>query len=525
MNATAFGGENTHVLGIDLGTRYALSALFLEGRGVVVLPNRWGNRRTPSVTAWTGAGWCAGETAARGEVKNPSTTWWDMKRKAGSSWRTQCGRTAITAEDVLAPLLTLLREDGEAFLGNFLGSCVLTVPASFSFSERSAMARAARAAGFTSVRIVNEPTAAALAFGSSGRFLILDYGAGTVDISIVESGDGVWQVLESTGTPSSGGRDFDVALASFLTERIGMPPQEDNSPLWRIFLSEAENIKIALSSCVSCEWSPPAGVNAPPLVVFRSEFEALVRFSLEGIVKKVAQLWKKYSPSKLLLVGGGSRIPLLRALLEERVARPEHLNQCPDEAVVTGAALYGAASRSERLLLDVLSQSLGILAADGTPVPLLEKGMYLPVRAEKRFSSVGSGPFALKIFQSEGGSRRIISTVRIPDAVRGEEITLSFSVDSGGLLRIDLCREDGRTAIISPLELGNFHEGPFDEAPEELQSLEIRFARLSPVLSTAQQARGTILFRTVKSLHEGEYYSEGVDSLEQMISELERVIC
>ncbi len=176
--------EDGPVLGIDLGTRYALCAVFDGVQGPVVVPNRWGKRSTPSVTAWTGSGWTAGETAAAGEMKHPSTTWWDLKRKVGTPWKGRCGRASVSAEDALVPLLTLLREDGEAFLGAFVEACVLAVPASFSFAERSAMARAARSAGFSRSRIVNEPTAAALAFGSSGRFLILDYGAGTVDLSV-----------------------------------------------------------------------------------------------------------------------------------------------------------------------------------------------------------------------------------------------------------------------------------------------------------------------------------------------------
>lgn len=514
--------EDGPVLGIDLGTRYALCAVFDGVQGPVVVPNRWGKRSTPSVTAWTGSGWTAGETAAAGEMKHPSTTWWDLKRKVGTPWKGRCGRASVSAEDALVPLLTLLREDGEAFLGAFVEACVLAVPASFSFAERSAMARAARSAGFSRSRIVNEPTAAALAFGSSGRFLILDYGAGTVDLSVVECGGGVWQVIESRGTPSCGGRDFDAALALLLAEKTGTNPGGADSPLYRLLLSEAEDVKIALSGCLSHEWSPPAAPGAASVTVTRREFEGLVRPSLERVVAMAESLWKEHEPSKLLLVGGGSRIPLLRTLLAERVARPEHLSRCPDEAVVIGAALYGSQARTERLLLDVLSDNLGILAADGTPVPLLEKGMHLPVRAEKKFSSVGSGPFTLRVFQGDQG--RVISTVRISDAGKGEVIVLVFAVDSGGLLRIDIRREDGRTAVIPPLEVGTPGASSFEQQPGDLLDLEKRFARVSPVLSPAQQARGEVLFRTVKSLRDEGCYPEGAESLEQMVAEMERVI-
>jgi molecular chaperone DnaK len=148
--------------------------------------------------------------------------------------------------------------------------------------------------------------------------------------------------------------------------------------------------------------------------------------------------------------------------------------------------------------------------------------MHLPVRAEKKFSSVGSGPFTLRVFQGDRG--RVISTVRISDAGKGEVIVLVFAVDSGGLLRIDIRREDGRTAVIPPIEVGTPGASSFEQQPGDLLDLEKRFARVSPVLSPAQQARGEVLFRTVKSLRDEGCYPEGAESLEQMVAEMERVI-
>lgn len=514
-----WGGERP-VLGIDLGTRHALLAVFDESRGPQVVTNRWGKRSTPSVTAWTGSGWTAGETAAAGEMKHPSSTWWDLKRKISTPWKGRYGRLAVSAEEALVPLLTLLREDGEAYLGAFAEDCVLTVPASFSFAGRSAMARAARSAGFTRARIVNEPTAAALAYGESGRFLVLDYGAGTVDMSVVESGGGVWQVLESRGFPSCGGRDFDAALALAMAERGGINPGDFNSPSYRLLLSEAEEVKKVLSICGACEWTPPAGLGAIAVRITRGDFEGIIRPSLLKVVSMAGDLWREYRPKGLLLVGGGSRIPLLRDLLEKRVARAERLNLCPDEVVASGAALYGNAARGQRLLLDVLSDSLGILAADGAPVAVLDKGLTLPAAAERAFTSVGSGPFSLKIFQGEG--ERVISEVMVGDAKRGETITLIFAVDGGGLLQIELQREDGRRALISSLEIGASAECSFTGEGGEVFRLEKRFAALSSLLSSGQQARGAAIFRTVRGLRDTEVYLEGMESLELMVSEMER---
>ena len=506
------------VLGIDLGTKNALCAALDVSGAPVVVQSRWGKRITPSVTAWTENGWVAGEAALAGEMKRPHSTWRDLKRKLGTGWRGRQGRVSVTAEEAVTPLLAMLREDGEAFAGTFLESCVLAVPASFSFAERSAMARAARSAGFVRIRMVNEPAAAALAFGGKGRFLILDYGAGTVDLSVVESGGGACQVLESGGIPSCGGWDFDGALAMHLAERTGMKWNGKDSPRFRMLLSEAEEIKIALSSCMSYEWIPPPGLGAAPLCVSRSELEGLIRPSIERVVSLAGAFAAEFRPSALLLVGGGSRIPLLRTLLEERVAPPGRMCFCPEEAVAVGTAICG--NPRGRLLLDVLSEDLGILAADGAPAPLLKKGMPLPARVEKEFLSVGSGSFSLKVFQGGGG--RIISEAVVTSAKKGESVTLVFAVDSGGLLRIEILRENGERAVIPPLEIGSADGWSFDVKNDGMPGLEKRFALLSPLLTPAQQTRADILFRTVKSLLDEGVGPEGLESLDTMVAEMER---
>ncbi|MDI9370043.1 MAG: Hsp70 family protein, partial [Synergistota bacterium] len=334
----------------------------------------------------------------------------------------------------------------------------------------------------------------------------------------------VWQVLESTGTPASGGRDFDVALASRLKERLNIPELEESSPLFRTLLNEAEELKAMLTSCASYEWNPPPGIASPPLLVTREELEELISPFIEGVCTMVQRLWRRHRPKELLLIGGGSRVPMLRRMLEEKVARPGHLNQCPDETVVTGAALYGVMPEKGRLLLDVLSQDLGILAADGAPVPLLERGTYLPAKAERRFLSVGDGAFTVKVFQGKGRKKRIIASVKTQEAKKGEEMALSFSVDSDGLLKIDIIRSDGRITSVAPLELGEDSRSTEMEATEELKELERRFALLSVSLSTSQQERGAAIFRMAKTLGEGEYYLEAFESLERMISEMEGVV-
>ena len=513
----------TVTLGIDLGTRYAQTAVCLDGKGVVPVPNRWGNFRTPSVVGWTNAGWRAGEEAAREEMRNPRSTWWDIKRHVASSWRARCGTRSLPAEELLVPLLTLLREDGEIFLGTLISRCILTVPSSFTFAARSAMSGAACKGGFTSVRIVNEPVAAALAFGFPGRFLVLDWGGGTVDLAVVEREGGVWQVLESEGLAFPGGRDLDCAMADLLAAKTAVPRPGEDTPEGRILLHEGEEVKIALSGCSSFEWHPPAGLGGSPVAVTRREFEARIAPLLEDAVSRARALWRAWNPSRLLFIGGSSRIPFLRRVVEERVARPEHLSLSPDEAVAAGAALWGGMKGEGNLLLDVLSSSLGIYSARGDQVILLEKGSPIPARAEKKFVAVGRGSFPLKIFQGSGPGAKILSRVIVPEGRREEEVTLSFSVDPSGLLSVLLKRLSG--AVPLPLlQVEEAGETLRKEKPEEISLLERRFALLSPSLPPSLEERGTSLFRTLRLLSRGDKYPEALRALDRMLCEMERIV-
>ena len=209
----------------------------------------------------------------------------------------------------------------------------------------------------------------------------MDFGAGTVDLSVVESDEGVWQVLESVGSDGIGGYDFDLALADWLRERLLLAPLPSSDSRWRALVMEAERVKVALSECLALDWTPlPLGGRALlPLTVRREELERLMRFPIRRLVHIVRRLWERHGPDHLLLVGGSSRIPLLREVLEREVARPERLSLCAEDAVVRGAALYTRSGR-ERLLLDILSGELTALW-EGTALRVLPENSILPVRS------------------------------------------------------------------------------------------------------------------------------------------------
>ena len=514
-------------MGVDLGTRYALVAHCPPGGSPRVLPNRWGRLRTPSYVALSAGRFLAGDEAVRVALTAPDRAWWDVKRKLGSDWVARHGGRAYGAEDLLVPLLSLVREDAEAALGSFVRSGVLAVPAHFGFPERGALGRAARNAGFEEVRIVNEPTAAALSVGPLGRFLVLDFGGGTLDLSVVEGEDGVFQVLDSLGRSDLGGYDLDRRLALWLWRRLGEGTPNVEDPRWAHVLREAEQLKIALSDARTLTWTPPPGLGAGEiLTVHREDLEHLIAPVVEEILRLVERLYRRHQPHRLLLVGGSSRVPLLRRRLAERVAEPERLKVCPDEAVALGASLFARQGR-ERLLLDVLSQSLGVADPDGSVVPLLQRGTPLPAEAVRELRLSGDGPYPLLVVQGEGPLKdpgRILQRMDLPATSPGERVTVSFRVDGSGLLTVEVFRRGGACRRVVALE-GREDPGRVD-LEGELRLRQDRLVRLSLALSPPHQERLTGLWERVRLFrHEEETLArEALEVLDRLILELERAV-
>ena len=521
--------SETPVLGIDLGTRYAVGALCWGDSSPVVVPHRWGGERTPSYVAWHEGRWITGEDAFRLSLKEPGRAWWNVKRFVGSSsWRVTVEGRTFAAEDLLVPLLATLREDAEAFAGTFLTSCVLAVPAHFGFPERAAMARTARGAGFDQVRIVNEPTAAALATGVEGRSLVLDFGAGTTDVTVVERDGAVWHVVESQGRGDLGGVDLDRALADHLWRSTFSGRLREDDPRRALLMNDAERIKIALSDSRRTPWYPPGGLGAPPegsVDVSREAFEALARRLLLEVLSMVRRLWSCHNPHHLVLVGGGSRIPLLRQMLAEQVAEPARFRTSPDEAVALGTALYACQS-GQRLLIDVLSASLGVEAADGNVVTLLERGTPLPCAASRRFASVKGGGVSVPVVEASGRARRrLLGTVRVSDVGEGDEVEVRFEVDGGGVLHVHVKLR----GMVVRHEVLDVAPGASPAAEDrDLAELERRFSRLSLHLSPEQQERVASLLWRARSLG-GEAADvlardDALGILSELAHELERAV-
>jgi molecular chaperone DnaK (HSP70) len=521
--------EDDITIGIDLGTRYAQLAVDLPKRGVQHIPNRWGQMRTPSMVALSKDGLVAGDEAVKISMIEPSVVWWDIKRRLGTDWVARMGGKTYTAEELLLPLICLLREDAEACLKAFITSCVLAVPAHFSFPERGALARAAQQAGFEKIRIVNEPTAATLSVGIDGMFLIIDFGAGTLDLSVVEGDRGVFQVLESQGRRDIGGFDLDKLLAEYLCRRAGIPFSRAEDPRAYLMMREAEAIKIALSSATGITWRVPPGFGSreTSVTVTRADFERLISPVIEEIVKMVQNMWRKYDPQRLLLVGGSGRIPLLRGMLSSRVYEPERLRSSPEEAVVVGSALY-ANQGSERLLIDVLNRSLGVMSAEGGVVPILSRGIPLPAEARKMFTAYGNGDLEVTIVQGEGRTKnlnRVLQTMRLGRVDSGETVELIFKVDGGGLLNIEVKRKEHVSRHTIALESDETSVTQCD-LMTEIRIREDKLARLTTLFPDNFQQRLQVLMREARSLRLEDHALqwEALEVIDKMIQEIEQVM-
>ncbi|WP_281745373.1 Hsp70 family protein [Thermanaerovibrio acidaminovorans] len=516
------------VIGIDLGTRYSLVSYCPPDGGPRILTNRWGKTRTPSYVAFRDGRFLCGEDALRGAPLS-GDVWWDVKRKLGSDWVVRCGGRAYGAEDLLSHLLCLLREDAEAALGRFVTSAVITVPAHFGFPERGALYRAAKGAGFDFVRLINEPTAAALSVASDGRFLILDFGGGTLDISVLEGEDGVFQVLDSLGRKDLGGYDLDRRLAVWIWRCLGHVPMDEVDPRWIMVLREAEQIKIALSDVQAVEWVPPAGFGCEGTIrITREDLEGIISPAIDEVVRLAERLFRRHSLDRLVVVGGSGRIPLLRQRLSQRVGQIEHLKVCPDEAVVLGASLF-ARQCGERLLIDVLSSSVGVVLRDGCVQTLVQRGTPLPAEASVSIGAESLMSGSIDLVQGEGAMRdprgsRVIYRVDVPDGYRGD-VRLSVVVDTGGLLRVKAVGSGWSASRVVDLTLSG-GAVPFD-LEREIRERQSRLVGISSALSPALQDRLSSLLgkvRRVGALGNDGLSMEALEVFDRLMLDMERVL-
>ena len=454
------------IIGIDLGTTNSCVCAY-EGSEVVVIPNSEGGRTTPSVVGFTKTGErIVGVTARRQAVTNPNRTISSIKRHMGSNYTVEIEGKKYTPQEISAIILGKLKTDAEAYLGGTVTDAVITVPAYFTDAQRQATKDAGKIAGLNVQRIINEPTAAALAFGldkdENEKIMVYDLGGGTFDVSILEIGDGVIEVLATAGNNKLGGDDFDNAIVKYLVDEFkseyNLDLSEDKMAMQRVS-EAAEKAKIELSGTTSTNINLPfitadaSGPKHMDITLTRSKFDALTDHlvkATEGPVKQ-ALADSKVSLDKIdkvILVGGSTRIPAVQEFLKRLTGKEPFKGVNPDECVATGAAIQGgvlSGDVTDILLLDVMPLSLGIETLGGVCTRIIERNTTIPVQKSQVFSTAADNQTSVDVHVVQGeremvaGNKTLgrFSLDGILPARRGvPQIEVTFNVDANGIVNV-----------------------------------------------------------------------------------------
>lgn len=560
------------IIGIDLGTTNSCVAV-MEGGEPVVITNSEGSRTTPSVVSFQANGErLVGQVAKRQAITNPDKTILSIKRHMGTDYKVNIDEKEYTPQEISAMILQKLKADAEAYLGETVTQAVITVPAYFNDAERQATKDAGKIAGLEVLRIINEPTAAALAYGldkmsENHKILVYDLGGGTFDVSILDLGDGVFEVVSTNGDSRLGGDDFDQRIIDYIAEdfkkQYGIDLRQDKMALQRL-KEVAEKAKIELSSSTQTIINLPfitADATGPKhidMTLTRAKFNELTHDLVEKTISIMKEALKSGNVAlndidKIILVGGSTRIPAVQEAVKNFTGKEPSKGVNPDECVAMGAAIQAGVLTGDVkdvLLLDVTPLSLGIETLGGIATPLIERNTTIPTRKSQIFSTAADGQTSVEIHVVQGERQMAADNKTlgrftlsgIAPAPRGiPQIEVTFDIDANGIVKVSATdKGTGKEANITITASTNLSDDEIDKAVKEAEqfaeadkkrkeSIEVKnnaeqviyqtektLTDLGDKVSAEDKTKIEAKLQDLKSLNQG----EDIDSIKKAIEEL-----